>query len=560
LAYAPSPADSAPAPTGLAPAEPAPPPAPTHGASPQTTPADPAPEDHPAPPAARRITADLVAAAAVVAVTPLCLLQAPNAIAWALTPVGGVTGGPGTSIAVLRAAGLALPAMAGVAGIAGLAVIRWRAWPVLLTGLLIMAVADVFGGSAHTVAMIGVVRVLHGLAAGLALPAALGLAWERRPRPRRLLAALWAAATVAGLAGVSAVARERLASGGWHGALAPYPWLTGVALTVAALYAILADGPGAPRQNRRPRQDPQPSSTLRTHSSHKAHSTHPHQPPRAPRARQDATQERAQLAVLTVPGLGLGALSVGVTYRSPLALLAAGAVAVLILYGVAAVASADRLVGGPLCFPMVAAVTGLVVAPAAGAVTSLRDLTSAASGPAQSPPWLPLGVTVAAVAAGVVVALMLRRRPRPVVLAGLVVALEGLAAARLAGPFVPGLVLAGVSAPLAGGLAAALTAALTGTAAKATAASALSGASLLLGGLLTGYLAAGAVQVRMVTQLAAGPGQGQGNSPGYTQAGERLALAGAVGVWELVGLVSVLIAIAVIILTGRARRAGAVTR
>jgi hypothetical protein len=215
---------------------------------------------------------------------------------------------------------------------------------------------------------------------------------------------------------------------------------------------------------------------------------------------------------------------------------------------VAAVASADRLVGGPLCFPMVAAVTGLVVVPAAGAVTSLRQLTSAASGP----PWLPLGVTVAAVAAGVVAALTLRRRPRPVVLAGLVVAMEGLAAARLAGPFVPGLVLAGISAALAGGLAAALTAALAATAAEATAASALSGASLLLGGVLAGYLAAGAVQVRMVTQLAAGPG--------HTQAAERLALAGAVGVWELAGLVSVLIAMAVIILAGRARRAGAVTR
>jgi hypothetical protein len=169
-------------------------------------------------------------------------------------------------------------------------------------------------------------------------------------------------------------------------------------------------------------------------------------------------------------------------------------------------------------------------------------------------------VTVAAVAAGVVAALVLRRRPRPVVLAGLVLAIEGLAAARLAGPFVPGLVLAGISAPLAGGLAAALTAALAGTAAKATAASALSGASLLLGGVMTGYLAAGAVQVRMVAQLAASPGATQGATPGATQAAERLALAGAVGVWELAGLVSVLIAIAVIILTGRARRAGAVTR
>ncbi len=160
-------------------------------------------------------------------------------------------------------------------------------------------------------------------------------------------------------------------------------------------------------------------------------------------------------------------------------------------------------------------------------------------------------------AAGVACALALRRRPRPVVLAGLVVAMEGLAAARLAGPFVPDLVLAGISAPLAGGLAAALTAALIGTAAEAaaaeaTAASALSGASLLLSGVMTGYLAAGAVQMRMVTQLASGPG--------HTQAGARLALAGAVGVWELAGLVSVLIAIAVIILTGRARRAGAVTR
>jgi hypothetical protein len=509
--------------SGSGPAHPYPAPA-----APVTYPPPPA-RSAPAPvPAPRRpgrgLAGDLVAAAVVAADVPLGLLQAPNAIAWALGPAGlgpagGTTGGAGTSVAVLRAAGLALPAMAAVAGIAGLAVVRWRAWPVLLTGLLIMAAADVGGGSARSVAAIGVIRVLHGVAAGLALPAALGLAWERAPRPRRLLTALWAAATVAGLAGVSAVARARMASGGWPGALAPYPWLTGVALIAAALYAVLADGPGTPRPPQHPRQ---PSN------------------PRQARARQGATQERAQLAVLTVPGLGLATLSVGVTYRSPVAVLAAGAVAVLILYGVAAVASADRLVGGPLCFPMVAAVTGLVVAPAAGAVNSLRELTS---GPALSPGWLPLGVTAAAVAAGVTAALVFRRRPRPVLLAGLLVAVEGLAAARLAGPFVPGLVLAGVSAPLAGGLAAALTAALAG----ASRASALAGASLLLGGVMTGYLAAGAVQVRMVTQVA-------------TPGGERLALAGAVGVWELAGLVSVLIAMAVIFLTGRARRAGAVTR
>ena len=249
--------------------------------------------------------------------------------------------------------------------------------------------------------------------------------------------------------------------------------------------------------------------------------------------------------MLAVPGIGLGALSVAVTYRPPAALLAAGAVAVLILYGVAAVASADRLVGGPLCFPVIGAVTGLVVAPVAGAITSLRALDPGSSGRLS---WLPLAVTAGAAMTGVAIALTFRERPRTVVLAGLVIAMEGLAATRLAGPYVPGVVLAGVSAPLAGGLAAAMTAAL----AEAGVASALSGVSLLVAGLLTGYLASGAVQVRMVTHLTVGPAE--------LQAAERLALASAVGVWELAGLFSVFVALAVIFLTGRARRAGAAMR
>ena len=44
------------------------------------------------------------------------------------------------------------------------------------------------------------------------------------------------------------------------------------------------------------------------------------------------------------------------------------------------------------------------------------------------------------------------------------------------------------------------------------------------------------------------------------QAAERLALASAVGVWELAGLFSVFVAVAVIFLTGRARRTGAAAR
>jgi hypothetical protein len=488
----------------------------------------------------RRVAAEAAAAAVIATVTPLCLLQVPNAIAWALDSPGGAgIGAQGSTIAVLRAAGLALPAMAALAGIAALAVLRLRAWPVLLAGLLVMAVADALGGSARTVTVVAVVRVLHGAAAGLALPAALALAWERALAPRRWLIALWSVVAVAGLTAAPAVTRARLASGGWHAALAPDPWLTGAALTLAALYAVLAAGPGAAGPGAAG-----PGAALSGRApGYRARGAGARQD--ATHARQDATQERAQLAVLAVPGIGLGALSVAVTYRPPAALLAAGAVAVLILYGVAAVASADRLVGGPLCFPVIGAVTGLMVAPVAGAVTSLRALDPGSSGRLS---WLPLAVTAGAAMTGVAIALTFRERPRTVVLAGLVIAMEGLAATRLAGPYVPGVVLAGVSAPLAGGLAAAMTAAL----AEAGVASALSGVSLLVAGLLTGYLASGAVQVRMVTHLTVGPAE--------LQAAERLALASAVGVWELAGLFSVFVAIAVIFLTGRARRAGAADR
>ena len=235
-----------------------------------------------------------------------------------------------------------------------------------------------------------------------------------------------------------------------------------------------------------------------------------------------------------------------VTFRQPAALLAAASVSIVILYGVAAVASADKLVGGWLCVPLIGAVTGLVVAPAAGAVTSLRALAPAAGPPGPGrrhpgcrwprrpePPWRARSL-----------ALILRRRPGIVVLAGLAVTAESLIAARVAGPFASGLVLAGVSAPLAAGLAAAMTAAL----ADASVASALSGVSLLLTGLMTGYLAAGSVQVRMVIRLAAAP------------TAARAALTAAAGLWELAGAGSVVIVMAAIIIAGRARRAGAPAR
>ena len=435
----------------------------------------------------RRLAADAVAAAVVATVAPLCFLQAPNAIAWAMAGVGTVADGTQGPVAVLRAAGLALPAMAAVGGVAALAATRWRAWPVLLAGLLTMTVADGLGVSARTIGLIGADRILHGLAAGVAMPAALALAWERSRGTRQLLAALWAAAAVTGLVAATAVVRARVSGGDWHAALVPCPWLTGAALTVAALYAVLVQGPrtwlGPPHGAGRP------STRSGTRAGARAGA--------GASTRADATHERAQLAILAVPAIGLSLLSVAATYQQADALLVTASVSVLILYGVAVMASADKLVGGRLCFPLLGAVTGLVVAPAAGAVTGLRALGASAAGSTlpsgpdlehlNGPSWLPLAATAISAAAGAAIALAMRRWPRAVVLAGLAVAGEGLLAAYVAGPFATGPVLAGVSVPLAAGLTAAITAAL-GT---ATAASALSGVSLLLAGLMTGYLAVG---------------------------------------------------------------------
>ncbi len=135
-------------------------------------------------------------------------------------------------------------------------------------------------------------------------------------------------------------------------------------------------------------------------------------------------------------------------------------------------------------------------------------------------------------------ALAARRRPRVVVLAGLAVAAESLAAAHIAGPLAAGPELAGVGAALCGGLAAAMTAAL----ADATAAGALSAVSLMLTGLMTGYFAVGAVQVRMVAGLAPAPSAVRG------------ALTGAAGLWELAGAAALVIVMTAIMIAGRARR------
>ena len=197
--------------------------------------------------AVRQTLLSLCALGLVITVIPLMVLQIPDAVAWVVPPRVAAAG-PGPVASLLRASGLALPAMA-VAGSLAALMVRWlRAGPVLLSGLLVLAAADALGGLVRTVALIGVDRSMHGAGAGIAAAGVVAVVTERRTQTQapnggpRVLAASWAAVMVAGLAAAPELMRHRVGSGDWVVALQPVPWLTGAALALGALYALLAEG------------------------------------------------------------------------------------------------------------------------------------------------------------------------------------------------------------------------------------------------------------------------------------------------------------------------------
>jgi hypothetical protein len=394
--------------------------------------------------APRVSAAGLCAAALVAAVVPLAIVQIPNAIAWS-PPSQFAAGRPNGLFSLLRAASLALPAMAVAAPFAALATRRFRAGPVLLGGLLAIGAADALGGGARTVLLIGVDRLLHGLGAGMSLAAVTAIVAERR-QVARSLAGWWACAVVSALAAAPVLMRHRVAVGGWRAALQPYPWLAGAALVLAALYAVLAEG------------------TART----------------AVRSAFPAT-ERALLALLAAPVAGICTVTVAVSYRAGRAVVAAAIASAIALVGLAVISVRASTAGR---FAAICAVTGFTVAPAAGAVAGLNS-------PGQ-PGWEAGGAALAAAAGGAVLALT--RRPaqaRTASAAGLFVAAAAFAAASQGVPAVTHAgVLALLCVPLAGGLGAAVAATMRGTGTGA----AMLGIVLLLTGMVAGYLAASAVQ------------------------------------------------------------------
>ncbi|HEY3958230.1 MAG TPA: hypothetical protein VGM53_33100 [Streptosporangiaceae bacterium] len=487
--------------------------------------------------------------AIVACVVPLTLLQLPNLIASEL-PVGTLAriAGHGSVISLVRAAGLALPVMAFVAPLAAVLARRKRAWPALLAGLVLFGAADLLGNSAHSVLLIGVDRAVHGLGAGIALPATLALGWERSPRQGRLLARWWVVVAVLSLAASVPLMRDRLAGGDWRLALQAFPWLTGAGLAATALYVALTGGVGRPGRA---------AVTL---------------------------AERSQLSLLAMPLAGVSALAVGVSNASGRSVAVAAGAAALVLLALAMITSADPVTGGRpgrrprLCFPLTAACAGFTLAPTAAVLANLSPLATGGPYPTLHALSLPLAAAAGAAVVGTGAAWLCGRRGSAVaarvgahaarrkagkstgeqaamsraalrcVLAGLVCAAAGLIVAHQAGPAGPRAELAAAYALLCGGLAMALSASV----AEATPAGAMAGLSLALGGALTGYLVAGAIQIRIVGSVAPAAGAHPGAPSGAAAVAQ--ALGRAVSWWEVAAAAATVVTAAGIFLLARARR------
>ncbi|GAA4236357.1 hypothetical protein FHR32_000701 [Streptosporangium album] len=387
---------------------------------------------------------DVVLGLLVAVVLPLAIVAIPNTI----SVVAALLPPEISKVAMVRAHGLALPAMVLTVPLAALAVQRMRAAPILVAGLVLLAVADAAGGYADSTLAVGALRVLHGVGAGLLVPATLAAVWERSP----LLRAVWG-----GMLALSLLAAQALALWpldevrSWRVTLQPYPMLTGVALVLAALYLVfwMRSGEGG----------------------------------------GTSAVERGPLRMAALPAAGIALLALGSTFDWPPSLLILAALlSILALFGSASLGAFDGIGGRAPAYTMLT--VGIVVLPTFAQVTSVE--LGGLGGPGLSGLW---PAFAAAGVIGVVAAVLVGRLGDGGMLltgaGGLVAVVAGLCAVRLLLPTSDGLVLIFPSVLIGAGASAALTSALRSCRPGA----ALFGLSLLFPGVLSGFLLGSGVQV-----------------------------------------------------------------
>ncbi|MEO5876565.1 MAG: hypothetical protein ABIS86_13435 [Streptosporangiaceae bacterium] len=444
------------------------------------------------------VSALLVALVAV----PAAVLVVPNTMTYvvpqALAELGA---GPGQVGALVRSAGLALPALLLAVPGAAVAARRLPPWTVLLAGLFCVLAGELGAMAVGSVPLIGAVRALQGAGAGAILPATLILAWARRDR---LPLALWAGSFIAALIVTMplALAAVPTGAGQWRPVLSPQPLLVGAALAVAALTVSV-----------RGRAVPLPLL-------------------RAP--------ERTQLLLPLVPAAGFAFLAVAATgdaWAPGVKLIVAG-LGLVALTGLAIIGSRDASTGSPLGVAIVMVTVGLLTLPVTAPLAGLAATH-------HNPGGLPAAPFLAGGAAALGGALSTVRlgaeRARSAIVTGHGLAIISILVLLMVDPGANGFLLAlpmvllGVGAGLA--LAASLRDVRLG--------SALFGLSLCFPAVLTGHLVSGSLQVAKVeSAVQAGGGQVE----------VVYALTAAFRVWLIVaGVLTVLLAGAVMI-AGRATR------
>lgn len=175
---------------------------------------------------------DIVLVPLVCLALPLAMVAVPNTISLVSSLLPPDLPAPD----VVRAHGLALPAMMLTVPLVAVLLRRVRAVFVIVGALVLLVAADVAGGHAESVMSIALIRVARGVAGGALLPATLVAVWERSVALR----AVWAASLALCLLAAQALALWPLDDvTSWRVALQPYPVLTGIALGLAAVYLLL---------------------------------------------------------------------------------------------------------------------------------------------------------------------------------------------------------------------------------------------------------------------------------------------------------------------------------
>ncbi|GAA0376141.1 hypothetical protein Acor_32060 [Acrocarpospora corrugata] len=428
------------------------------------------------------LVVDLLVGLLIVVTLPLAILAIPNTI----SVVAALLPPDVSQIAMMRAHGLALPAMLLTVPAAALAVRRFRAAPVLVAGLTVLALADAAGGFAGGPAAVAVLRVLHGIGAGLLVPATLVAAMERRSR--RVLLPVWAGSLAVSLLAAQALALWPLdAVSSWQVTLQPYPLLTGVALALAAVFLVLW-------------MVSERDETAGTRLS---------------------PSERTRLIMAAVPSAGIALLAVGTTFDwPPVMVIAVASVAVVAMLGLGSVATFEGPGGRALAFTNVG--IGLVVLPTAAQLTYVE--LGGLGGPGLTGMWAPFGVAVLAALLAAYAAMRVNEElAARLTAAGLVTVVVGLCAVRLLVPTMGGSLLVVPFVLLATGAAVALVSALR----LAGQVAALFGLSLLFPAVLAGFLLGTGIQVTRLRAVSqSGNATRQAMVDGFV---------GALHLWALIG-------------------------